>query len=44
MPDVRVRALGEPQLVQLLDGTEEADTAPLTDWRAECGGVLDIRS
>ncbi|MFM9446856.1 hypothetical protein [Streptomyces acidiscabies] len=31
-------ALGEPQLVQLMDGTEEAD------WRTEYGGVLNVRT
>ena len=38
--DVRVSAVGEPQLVRLLDGAEEART----DWRTECGGVLNIRT
>ncbi|MFM9615013.1 hypothetical protein DF268_32475 [Streptomyces sp. V2] len=40
-PDARVSALGPPALVRLLDGTEEA---PLTDWRTEYGGVLNVRT
>jgi len=38
--DVRVSAVGEPQLVRLLDGTEEVRT----DWRTEYGGVLNVRT
>ncbi|MDX3386544.1 hypothetical protein PV682_34615 [Streptomyces niveiscabiei] len=34
-PNARVTALGEPQLVQLLDDTEDSD------WRTEYGGTLD---
>lgn len=37
--NARVSVLGEPLLVQLLDGTEEGDTAPLTDRCAEYGEV-----
>ncbi|MHC5903856.1 hypothetical protein ACVNF4_08095 [Streptomyces sp. S6] len=43
-PTARASALGKPQLVQLLDVTEEADTAPPTDWRTEYGGVLNVRT
>ncbi|MEX3104368.1 MULTISPECIES: hypothetical protein [unclassified Streptomyces] len=43
-PDARVSALGPPALVQLLDGTEEADASPLTDWRTEYGGVLNVQT
>ncbi|WP_075731492.1 hypothetical protein [Streptomyces acidiscabies] len=43
-PNARVSALGEPQLVRLLDGTEEATEAPLTDWRTAYGGVLNVQT
>lgn len=40
-PNGRVSALGEPQLVRLLDGTEVPAAASLTDWWKEYGGRLD---
>ncbi|MDX3387993.1 hypothetical protein PV682_42125 [Streptomyces niveiscabiei] len=43
-PNARVSALGKPQLVQLLDGTEEAAEAPLMDWRTEYGGVPNVQT
>ncbi|QNP71100.1 hypothetical protein IAG44_17755 [Streptomyces roseirectus] len=44
-PNTRASALGKPQLVQLMDGTEEeTDAASLTDWRTEYGGVLNPRT
>lgn len=44
-PNARVSALGEPRLVpKLLDGTEEADMAPLTDWRTEYGGTVNVQT
>lgn len=42
--NARVSALGPPTLVQLIDGTEETDTAPLADWRTEYGGVLNVQT
>jgi len=37
----RVSALGLPQLVRLLDGSEEPEVAPRADWWSEYGGWLD---
>ncbi|KND32112.1 hypothetical protein IQ63_24075 [Streptomyces acidiscabies] len=33
--------LGPPQLVRLLDGSEEPETAARADWWSEYGGRLD---
>ncbi|MFM9615974.1 hypothetical protein DF268_43595 [Streptomyces sp. V2] len=41
--NARVSALGELRLGQM-DGTEEADMTPLTDWRTEYGGVLNVQT
>lgn len=39
--NARVSALGLPQLVRLLDGSEEPETALRADWWSEYGGRLD---
>ncbi|MEX3103414.1 MULTISPECIES: hypothetical protein [unclassified Streptomyces] len=39
--NTRVSALGLPQLVRLLDGPEEPETALRADWWTEYGGRLD---
>ncbi|WP_416972604.1 hypothetical protein [Streptomyces sp. 4F14] len=36
--NARVSALGTPQFVKILDGTEEPET---TNWRTEYGGSRD---